>query len=77
MDCDVILTIDNSTVHLSGFMNKKCFLMLPFISDWRWQKKREDTPWYQSVRIFRQNINRDWGPVLRDVHRSIINLNIY
>ena len=75
MDCDVILTIDNSTVHLSGFMNKKCFLMLPFTSDWRWQKNRKDTPWYPSVKIFRQTIKNDWRPVLKDAHRSIINSN--
>ena len=66
MDCDVILTIDNSTVHLSGFMNKKCFLMLPFISDWRWQKNRKDTPWYPSVKIFRQTIKNDWHLPLYD-----------
>ena len=38
MKCDAVLTIDNSTVHLSGFLKKR-FLMLPFIADWRWQLK--------------------------------------
>ena len=58
--CDLVLTIDNSTVHLSGFLNKTTFLMLPFVADWRWQLHRNDTPWYNSVKLFRQDKKNDW-----------------
>ena len=65
--CDLVITIDNSTVHLSGFLNINTFLLLPFVSDWRWQKSRNDTPWYSSVKLFRQKTKNDWTKVINQI----------
>ena len=72
--CDAVLTIDNSTVHLSGFLNKTTFLMLPFVADWRWQLHRNDTPWYSSVKLFRQDKKNDWYSVIIKIKKIIENL---
>ena len=69
--CDLVISIDNSTVHLSGFLNQDTFLLLPFVSDWRWQKTRTDTPWYKSVKLFRQSKRHDWSNVIRNVLEAI------
>jgi ADP-heptose:LPS heptosyltransferase len=56
MCCDEVISIDNSTVHLSGALGKKTTVLLPKISEWRWQLTRLDTPWYPSVTLKRDAI---------------------
>jgi len=56
MCCDEVISIDNSTVHLSGALGKKTTVLLPKISEWRWQLTRLDTPWYPSVILKRDAI---------------------
>ena len=56
MCCDEVISIDNSTVHLSGALGKKTTVLLPKIADWRWQLTRVDTPWYPSVSLKRDAI---------------------
>jgi hypothetical protein len=51
---DLVLSVDNSTVHLAGAVGTPVWTMLPFASDWRWLLEYEDTPWYPSMRLFRQ-----------------------
>lgn len=65
--CDVIVTVCTSIAHLAGALGVPCFLMLSRFSCWRWMWDREDTPWYPSVRIFRQKRLNDWKPVIADV----------
>ena len=69
--CDMVVTIDNSTVHLSGFLNVDTLLLLPFVADWRWQKNRSDTPWYSSVKLFRQKQKSDWMTVINEIKKFI------
>ena len=69
--CDLVVTIDNSTVHLSGFLNVDTLLLLPFVADWRWQKNRSDTPWYSSVKLFRQKQKSDWMTVINEIKKFI------
>ena len=73
MKCDLVISIDNSTAHLSGYMNKETFLLLPFVSDWRWQEKRLDTPWYSSIKILRQSKKFDWTSTIEDLSKELIN----
>jgi Flp pilus assembly protein TadD len=65
LDClDLVITVDTSVGHLAGAMNRPCWIMLPRAPDWRWLLERSDSPWYPSVRLFRQSVSRQWaGPI--------------
>jgi Tfp pilus assembly protein PilF len=64
---DMVVTIDNSTAHLAGALGVPTLVLLPFVSDWRWQHEREDSPWYPSLRLFRQPKHGDWQSALQNV----------
>ena len=68
---DHILTIDNSTAHLAGALGIPVWLMLPFAADWRWLKDRNDSPWYPTMRLFRQPAPGDWPSVLQSAHGAL------
>ncbi|MDR3425426.1 MAG: tetratricopeptide repeat-containing glycosyltransferase family protein [Alphaproteobacteria bacterium] len=57
---DLVICIDSSVAHLAGALNIPCWLMLPTATDWRWQGQSATTPWYPSLRIFRQQTAGDW-----------------
>jgi tetratricopeptide (TPR) repeat protein len=64
---DLVITSDTSIAHLAGAMGVKTWLLLPFVPDWRWMTDREDTPWYPSLRLFRQHEPGDWSDVFERV----------
>ncbi|MBV1915348.1 MAG: polysaccharide pyruvyl transferase family protein [Pseudomonadales bacterium] len=64
---DLVISIDNSTVHLAASMGIETWVMLPMVPDWRWLLDREDSPWYGSIKLFRQSLANDWDPVLQQV----------
>jgi len=67
-DLGLVITVDTSVAHLAGSMGKPTWLMLPSIGcDWRWLRDRDDSPWYPSMRLFRQGANGGWGHVVDDV----------
>lgn len=68
---DLIITVDTSVAHLAGAMGKAVWLMLPFVPDWRWQLERHDSPWYPTVRIFRQHQKGDWNSLLREIKQEL------
>jgi len=68
---DLIISVDTSVGHLSGAIARHTWLMLPFAPDWRWMLKREDTPWYPTVRLFRQPEPGDWGTVVEKIKREL------
>jgi tetratricopeptide (TPR) repeat protein len=61
---DLVITADTSIAHLAGALGRPTWIMLPFTPDYRWLLNREDSPWYSSVRLFRQDAARDYAPVL-------------
>lgn len=68
---DLVLCVDTSVAHLAGAMGKPTWVLLPFASDWRWLQERSDSPWYPSMRLFRQRKIGDWGEVLLRVHEAL------
>lgn len=69
--CDRVITVDTSVAHLSGALGRPTWLMLPYDSDWRWLEDRADSPWYDSVRIYRQSPQAVWAPVLDTVAQDL------
>jgi tetratricopeptide (TPR) repeat protein len=68
---DLVVGCDTSIVHLAGALGRPVFTAIPVISDWRWLLKREDSPWYPSMRLFRQDASRDWAPVLARIADAV------
>lgn len=68
---DLIITVDTSMVHLAGTLNKKTFLILPWDGEWRWLIDQSDSPWYPSVRIFRQTEPGNWDQVIKTLEQLI------
>jgi len=68
---DLVISVDTATVHLAGALGKTCWALIPFVSDWRWATERVDTPWYESVRLYRQPKLNDWGSVIETITREL------
>lgn len=60
---DLVLTVDTSVAHLAASMGKPTWIVLPHCPEWRWLRDRDDTPWYDCVRLFRQPVASDWNTV--------------
>jgi Tfp pilus assembly protein PilF len=68
---ELLVTIDTSVAHVAGATGVPTALVLPYAPDWRWLLGRADTPWYPSVRLFRQERAYDWAGVVERVSESI------
>ena len=68
---DVVVTIDTSIAHLAGALGKRTFLILPYNACFRWMVDRHDTPWYPSLRLFRQCRPGVWSDVVTEVARAL------
>ncbi|MEN6566328.1 MAG: tetratricopeptide repeat-containing glycosyltransferase family protein [Veillonellales bacterium] len=68
---DLVITVDSAVAHLSGAMGKKTWLLVPFAPDWRWQLEREDSSWYPTLRLFRQDKPGDWTEVIARVKTAL------
>lgn len=68
---DLVVSADTACAHLAGALGKRVWLLPAADSEWRWLVDREDSPWYPSMRIFRQATLLDWQPVLDEVARTL------
>ena len=65
--CDLVISIDNSTVHLSAALGKPTWVLLPLVPDWRWLLEGTNSAWYPSVQLFRQKAWGEWNPALEAI----------
>ena len=68
---DLIIAVDTAVAHLAGALAKPVWTLLPFAPDWRWLLDREDTPWYPTMRLFRQKSRGQWQPVISRVAEEL------
>jgi tetratricopeptide (TPR) repeat protein len=68
---DLVITVDTAVAHLAGAMDIPAWVLLASEQDWRWLLKREDSPWYPALRLFRQSTPGDWPPVIERVATAL------
>jgi ADP-heptose:LPS heptosyltransferase len=68
---DIVVTVDTSVAHLSGTLGKSTLMLLPFNPDWRWLLDREDSPWYPTLRLLRQEGIDDWGSAFSNLRDQL------
>jgi tetratricopeptide (TPR) repeat protein len=68
---DLVISVDTAVAHLAGALGKPVWLLNRFESEWRWMMEREDSPWYPSMRIFRQPAVHDWDSVITRVRTEL------
>ena len=69
---DLVISVDTSIVHLSAALGCKTYLILSNKPHWTWQLKKKKTPWYPTIEIYRQNINKDWKSVFNEIKSDLI-----
>ena len=68
---DLVITCDSTVAHLAGAIGVKAWVAIPFAPDWRWLLEREDSPWYPSLRLFRQRQPGNWAEVFRRMRAQL------
>jgi tetratricopeptide (TPR) repeat protein len=68
---DLVITVDTSVAHLAGALGRPTWILLPYTPDYRWLRDRDDSPWYPTARLFRQNDSRDYASVLERVRAEL------
>jgi ADP-heptose:LPS heptosyltransferase len=70
-ELDMVISVDTAVAHLAGALAKPVWLLLPFVGEWRWLRERTDTPWYPTMRLFRQRSPGDWEGVVEAVREAL------
>ena len=71
---DLVICNDTSLAHLAGAMNKPCWVLLPYLYNWRWHQDLSKCDWYDSVKLFRQSNPRDWDSVFATLYNELSKL---
>ena len=72
---DLIICNDTSLAHLAGAMGKPCWVLLPYVYNWRWHTDLSKCDWYDSVRVFRQKEHGDWHGVFKEIENELKNFS--
>ncbi|MBF8272866.1 MAG: TPR REGION protein [Magnetococcales bacterium] len=68
---DLVITVDTAVAHLTGALGRPVWVLLPRVADWRWLQDREDSPWYPTMRLFRQPDFAAWETVMAEVRAKL------
>jgi ADP-heptose:LPS heptosyltransferase len=68
---NLVVTSDTSVAHLAGALGVRVWVALPFVPDWRWMLDRGDSPWYPTMRLFRQQKPGDWTGLFEEIERAL------
>ena len=71
---DIVISVDTSVAHLSAALGQTTWVLLPYSPDWRWLLERPDSPWYPSVRLYRQDSGMRWAGVLQRLRDDVLKL---
>ena len=74
---DLVISVDTMTAHLAGALGQRTWTLLPVNADWRWMLEHEDSPWYPTMRLFRQKKEGKWDSVIDEVERDLKRLIFY
>jgi tetratricopeptide (TPR) repeat protein/cellulose synthase/poly-beta-1,6-N-acetylglucosamine synthase-like glycosyltransferase/serine acetyltransferase len=72
---DLVLSVDTAVAHLAGALGKEVWVLLPFAPDWRWMREIKDSPWYPTMKLFRQDRFGNWQGVIEQVRNELENLS--
>lgn len=72
---DLVISVDTAVAHLAGALGVPVWVMLPRVADWRWLLGRDDSPWYPSMRLFRQENSGKWRPVIERIAACLSSLS--
>ena len=68
---DLVITVDTAIAHLAGALGKPVWVLIQYMPDWRWMLNRTDTPWYPTMKLFRQQSPRDWSIPLTQLETEL------
>ncbi|TVR83796.1 MAG: hypothetical protein EA405_03575 [Rhodospirillales bacterium] len=68
---DLVISVDTAVAHLAGALGRPVWLLLPHVPEWRWMLDRDASPWYPTMRLFRQRAPGDWHDVIDRVARAL------
>ncbi len=71
MALDLVISVDTAVAHLAGALARPVWLLVPAVPEWRWQRDREDSPWYPTMRLFRQRTLGDWPELISRVAAAL------
>ena len=71
-EVDLVVSVDTFAAHLAGAIGRPVWTMLSADCDWRWMRDRDDSPWYPTMKLFRQTRHDDWSDVVARVRDAIV-----
>jgi len=72
---DLVISSDTAVAHLAGALGRPVWTVLPASPEWRWGLERSDSPWYPTMRLFRQTTDGDWNTVVAAIAEALQNLS--